>query len=157
MSQRSHEIHLKFFPQAKPICKYTIEQIREASDAARAKARELIFQKQRRKDDKLSSQRSRRANIHIIDDSPIHIEAPPRDLKILRVAALMYGVSMREMVGTKRTKYMTHARRYAATRLRDELGRSFPQIGGLLNRDQTTIQNLLNPKARRVKEEIAHE
>lgn len=83
------------------------------------------------------------------EQEPIHLSAPTRDCKILSVAATMFGISVRELVGPGREAILVLAREYAATRLRYELGRSYPQIGAVLRRDHATVINLLRPRGGR--------
>ena len=122
-------IHAKFFPPARPVCRYT------RADLERMHMERLVAK----------HDRAVRSYIDTSTAGPIHLSAPTRDCKILLVAAIMYGVSVRDLVGPKRHNILTNARAYAAHRLHD-IGRTSTQIGEILQRDHTSILNLLRPK-----------
>jgi chromosomal replication initiation ATPase DnaA len=55
----------------------------------------------------------------------------------------MFGLTRMDMLGAGRSALHVGARTYASVRLRTELGLSLILIGRLLNRDHTSILNLL--------------
>lgn len=78
--------------------------------------------------------------------TPPKIIAPPSMTtaeKIIHSACLMFGVPKAQLLGATRERLCVGARTYASLRLRTELGLSMPQIGRMLNRDHTSILNLL--------------
>lgn len=59
-----------------------------------------------------------------------------------------HGVRLSDVVTGPSTKLLVKARRAIALMLRQERKLSYPLIGRLLNRDQSTIQYLIKPKRR---------
>jgi len=59
-----------------------------------------------------------------------------------------HQISRDELLGTHRGKRFVAARRDAARMLRDGFGLSYPQIGDIMNRDHSTILNLMKMKER---------
>lgn len=61
----------------------------------------------------------------------------------IHALASSYGYTMEEIRGHSRVKPLVDARSFIARRLRQE-GRSLPHIGRTLNRDHSSIHNLIN-------------
>ena len=67
-----------------------------------------------------------------------------RQIKVLAVAATMFGITIADIIGERKFEFLVKARIYVAVRLRSEYGMSLPQIGRMLGgRDHTTILYLL--------------
>ena len=73
------------------------------------------------------------------------------DQVVLRDACKLFDVTMPALLGECRAHQIVRARRYAARRLIDQLGLSFPRAGKILNRHHSTILNLYRPKCLRGK------
>lgn len=121
----SAEIHTKFFPQARPICAFTRADI----------------------DRMASEMKPRKPRVPPPDPvGPVRAGASVGEGRIISVAAAMFGVSARDLVGRNRSDLLVYAREYASVRLRMDLRRSYFRIGELLRRDHKTIVNLVHPK-----------
>ena len=70
-------------------------------------------------------------------------EVPPAATSILEQEAQRAGIPVVHMTGRTRKRAYVIARYRCAVRLRG-MGLSYPSIGRLLNRDHTTIMDLLN-------------
>jgi len=62
---------------------------------------------------------------------------------IIRSTCQLFDITEAELKGAGRTRGLIEARFHAVMRMRRELGLSTPSIGRLLNRDHTSIINLL--------------
>lgn len=62
---------------------------------------------------------------------------------IIRSTCQLFDITEAELKGAGRTRGLIEARFHAVMRMRKELGLSTPSIGRLLNRDHTSIINLL--------------
>ncbi len=70
--------------------------------------------------------------------------APPTPRQIIDETCRQFQVSTAELLGPAKWEWRVKARRYAAQRMRDELGMSYPEIGKRLGgRHHTTIMGLL--------------
>jgi len=67
---------------------------------------------------------------------------------ILSATAWKYGCSVDLLLSRRRCKSLVKARREAAERLRYECDMSYPEIGEAMNKDHSTIQNLIKGRAR---------
>lgn len=63
--------------------------------------------------------------------------------EVLRGAADWVGVSVEDMLGPRKFKELVKARRIASVALRI-IGYSYPEIASLMDRDHTSIMNLVN-------------
>lgn len=72
--------------------------------------------------------------------SMFKVDPTLRSLK--QAVCAVYGLTEEQLLGPGRTKVYVQARRHFAHEAR-KLGKSLPQIGRFLNRDHTTIMNLL--------------
>lgn len=135
-----------FSGRAKPICAFTrdaIERMAKEKQETTIRDREATLARKRVTAREAAD---RRRNRLLQDEGPVYVPAPTADCKVLAVAAAMYGVSVRGMLGPNRNRVLTLARVYAVYRLYHELGRSYPQIATLFNRDHTSIMSLLKPR-----------
>lgn len=87
----------------------------------------------------------------------VDILAPPRAKRILLTAALIWGITVADIVGPRRFKRLLPARVFVARRLRSELGLSYPHIARIMNRDHTTIQHYVKLKAFKEKKRERYE
>lgn len=60
---------------------------------------------------------------------------------IIKQMAMMYGFTKEDILGRARNSPVCKARHHVYAVLRSELGLSYPQIGSIMDRDQTTIIN----------------
>lgn len=75
----------------------------------------------------------------------------PEVRAILNVATALFGITIDALVGEHRNQLLFYARRYAARRMRDELRLSQPQIARILQRDNSTVFNMLHGRKPRRK------
>lgn len=74
------------------------------------------------------------------------------DALVLKICS-QHQISLKELKGTSRRRPLVHARRDCAVALKTELGKSTADIGRILQRDHSTVINLLKSSA---KEKIAN-
>ena len=74
----------------------------------------------------------------------------PREMTLQEIdrIAFWHGVGVRDVIGHDRHKHTASARRDCAHYFRAK-GKSYPEIGRILQRDHTTVINLVKGKARR--------
>lgn len=127
-------VHAKFFPQARPVCAFTREDIAQMSQKV---------------DPPASADRA--VPLSVRRETRALVGGTIRDRQIIADAAVAFEVTVAELIGPSRKKHLVGARRYAVTRLVDELGRSFHYIGDkVLRRDHSSIVNLYRPKTGKV-------
>lgn len=71
------------------------------------------------------------------------VVSPTRIERIVKMACIMFGATKAEVLGDCRDALLVNARIYVAFRLRKEFGFSRARIGRVINRDQSTVFNLL--------------
>ena len=72
---------------------------------------------------------------------PDHIGRNPRAeaFEVMEEISSLTGVSVDEMRGRDRTRFVAHVRHWAMTEVRHRTSLSFPEIGALFDRDHTTV------------------
>lgn len=126
----SAAIHAKFFPPARPVCRYSRTDLeRMAIESASAKRAAAA----RKRD----NERKKASRLGLIA-RPARSMATGDDARILRAVAMEFGITVDDLVGTGRTRSLTDARCVAADRL-IELGCRAAHVARLLNRNPSSI------------------
>lgn len=71
--------------------------------------------------------------------APEGMKPRPLAKQIIAEVAAAHDVTTAELLGPRRFKHLSEARREAMIRIREELGYSFPRIGRIFDRDHTSI------------------
>ena len=123
MSTASHyaEIRARFFPPTRPIVKASPALWRPKEPAP---PRQVVRR--------------------LIDSGPV-VVLPPRSriAGIVKLTCTMFGLTKAVLLGAGRDQLAVKARTYAAVRLFYELGLSKSHIGTILNRDHSSIFNII--------------
>jgi chromosomal replication initiation ATPase DnaA len=72
-------------------------------------------------------------------DLPETMRARPLARHIIAEVAAAHDVTPAEITGPRRFPHLVEARREAMTRVRNELGYSYPHIGRIFNRDHSSV------------------
>lgn len=127
MSIESHyaEVRAKFFPPTRPIVNAPPSLWRPE------KPRQMVRR--------------------LIPSEALHIPPPrSRIAAIVKLTCTMFGTSKAALLGDSREQLLVKARTYAAYRLFYELGLSKSHIGTILNRDHSSIFNIIEKASGRI-------
>lgn len=140
-------VHSKFFPPARPIARFTRDEI----DAMWRRAHGTAILAEELPEacrSAVAGQEARACVRRFVTDLATPHE---RARRVMAVAAILFGVAVEDILARSRGTLHVHARAYVAHRLRGpEFGWSTRKIGRFLDgRDDTTVRNLLRPKGGR--------
>jgi chromosomal replication initiation ATPase DnaA len=75
----------------------------------------------------------------VLFDIPVPARPRPLAKTIIAEVAAAHDITPADILGPRRFPHLVEARREAMSRVRKELGYSYPQIGRIFNRDHSSV------------------